>query len=73
MKILSLSAMALAGIVAAGCPAPETRTGPRNQAPAWKDTGTPSNSVVTVDPAIRYYRDSTGALWNDRGKRVDGT
>jgi hypothetical protein len=71
MKILSLSVMALAGAIAAGCPAPETRVAPRS--PAWQDTGTPPNSVVTVDPEIRYYRDSAGGVWNDRGKRVGGS
>ena len=56
MKTLSIAAMALAGIVAAGCPVPETRTAPRNHAPSWQDTGTPPNSVVTVDP--KHPRDS---------------
>ena len=71
MKSLSISAIALAGIVAAGCPAPDTRVAPR--APAWRDTGTPPNSVVTVEPERRYYKDSTGAIWDDRGKRISGS
>lgn len=72
MNIPSLSAIALAGVLAAGCPAaPETRIAPR--APAWQDTGTQRDSVVAADPERRYYRDSTGSVWDDRGKRVGGS
>jgi hypothetical protein len=71
MNTLSLSAIALAGVLAAGCPAPETRIAPR--APAWHDTGTPRDSVVAVDPERRYYRDSTGSVSDDRGKKFGGS
>jgi hypothetical protein len=70
MKTPLLSLMALAGLFAAGCTAPGISVAPRTHAPAWHDTGTPPASVVVLEREVRYYRDETGAIWDDRGRKL---
>ena len=65
---LLLATMALA--VAAACAAPELREAPPEPAPPWNDTGTPPATVGVQEREVRYYRDETGAIWDDRGRKV---
>jgi hypothetical protein len=69
MKTLPICLMTLAGMAAAGCPAPEARVTPRIQSPGLQDTGTPP-STIALEPQVRYYRDHGGAIWDDRGHKV---
>lgn len=70
MKTPWLFPIALAGVVAAGCAAPQISVAPRPIAPAWHDTGTPPASVVFQEREVRYYRDETGSVWDDRGRKL---
>lgn len=65
----------LALVAVAGCAATESRVNPHPSigpviAPAWKDTGTPPASIVTLEREVRYYKDETGAIWDDRGRKL---
>jgi len=62
--------LVLAGVLAAGCAFTEDRASPQPRAPGWQDTGTPPPSVVWLERKVRYYTDETGAIWDDRGRRV---
>lgn len=64
-------AAAIAGVLVAACTASEAFIAPRPMAPIWRDTGTPPASAVAREPEARYYTDSSGAIWDDRGKRVE--
>lgn len=61
-------AMLLAGLaVVAGCSSQASRVAAA--APAAR-AHTPSDAVVTVRET-RYYVDENGALWDDRGRKID--
>lgn len=64
-------AMLLAGLaVVAGCSSQASRVAaPEPIAPAAR-AHTPSEAVVTVRET-RYYVDENGALWDDRGRKID--
>ena len=70
MKTIAFLATAFASLVVNGCAPPEARLDLRAPSPTWRDTGTPPSSVVDREPERRYYTDHSGAIWNDRGKRV---
>jgi hypothetical protein len=38
----------------------------------WLDAGAPDTSVA-VERLTRYYVDETGTIWDDRGRKHDGT
>lgn len=64
---LNATGFALAGaVIIAGCAVPAPAAAPAR----WQDTGTPPASVA-LEREVRYYRDSSGALWDDRGRRVE--
>jgi hypothetical protein len=69
MKTFSVSFLALAGVVGAGCQASGSRIAPRIHTPIWQDTGTPPATIA--ERAMRYYRDETGAVWDDRGRKLE--
>jgi len=56
---------------AGGCSAPQVQFAPSRAVPIWKDTGTPPATIV-MERETRYYRDETGAIWDDRGRKVGG-
>jgi len=73
MKTLAsfLVALALtisAGVAVTGC-TPEVRIAPARHAPIWHDNGTPSATMAERE--VRYYRDEAGAVWDDRGRKVE--
>ena len=61
------SAVALAAASAA-CTAPVTRVEPAVRAPAVE--ASPAATTATPARTMRYYRDETGAYWDDRGRKL---
>lgn len=66
----ALHAVTVAAVVGAGCAFPGAPIAPPPAASTWKDTDTPP-STVAPDREVRYYRDSSGGTWDDRGRRVE--
>ena len=65
--IVALALTMLAGVAAIGC-TPEVRIAPIRHAPIWHDNGTPPATIAERE--VRYYRDESGAVWDDRGRKV---
>ena len=68
-SIVALALSMLAGAAAIGC-TPEVRLAPARHSPIWQDTGTPPANIAH-EREVRYYRDEAGAVWDDRGRKVD--
>lgn len=69
MKPFPSFLLVLAGLAtAAGCSAPVSRAEIPPRSPGWTDSGTPAPSIA-MEREVRYYRDETGAVWDDRGKK----
>lgn len=64
----ALALTMLAGAIAIGC-TPEVRMAPARHAPIWQDAGTPP-ATIALEREVRHYRDETGAVWDDRGRKV---
>lgn len=65
---VALALTILAGVAAIGC-TPEVRLVPAQLAPIWQDTGTPP-ATIALEREVRYYRDESGTVWDDRGRKV---
>jgi hypothetical protein len=65
-----LFTVAMAGALTGCVAASATSNAPLPAFLPWKDTGTPP-SAVALDREVRYYRDSSGGTWDDRGRKVE--
>ncbi|MGE5095406.1 MAG: hypothetical protein ACM3SO_09730 [Betaproteobacteria bacterium] len=59
--------LAVAAAAFAGCASPPLEPARRAQSPPAPV------AAVPVERVTRYYVDETGTLWDDRGKRYDGS
>ena len=66
-RMMPAVAAILSALIAAAC-ASSGGSAPVQGAPIW--TGTPQ-AASTPEREIRYYRDSTGGTWDDRGRQVE--
>jgi hypothetical protein len=66
----ALLAVGTAGCIAAGCASPATKGAHPPAAPSWEDVGS-APSTLALDREVRYYRDSSGGTWDDRGRKVE--
>ena len=64
----ALSVPLAAAALATACAPPALRADPAPQAAASKEAGTPAASLER-ERQVRYYRDETGAIWDDRGQK----
>ena len=60
--------LSVLAVVAACTSPPPLDLSPRNR--AWPDTGT-APSPVALERVPRYYVDESGAIWDDRGRKLE--
>jgi hypothetical protein len=71
MRLLPPLLLALAGLaVAVSCSSPTSRVAV--SPPAYQDPGILAGSVA-LERETRYYTDEKGAVWDDRGRKMDKT
>jgi hypothetical protein len=71
MRPLPPLLLTLAGlVVAASCSSPTSRVAV--SPPAYLGPGTPAASVA-LERETRYYVDEKGAVWDDRGRKMEAT
>jgi hypothetical protein len=73
MRLLPPLLLTLAGLaVAASCSSPTSRVAVSSPVPVPESAnpGTPAASVA-LERETRYYTDEKGAVWDDRGRKMD--
>jgi hypothetical protein len=71
MRLLPPLLLRFAGLaVAASCSSPTSRVVVSSPAPESSSRGTPA-AAVALERETRYYTDEKGAVWDDRGRKMD--